>query len=344
MNNAKRNPKPQIPSPKRRGLRGISDSLRDPSTRPTRSGRLGVVCVICGLLLFVGCFRLDSFLFEPTTVAEYLQMSSADSAAWHVRGIIPDSLVEPVTLTGLSGNKVYGFFVRQPSAGGRPQSAESAKSADVTSADRFTVLYNHGNGKNINRYWGRVELLWEAGCNVFIYDYEGFGKSEGSPSGAACHADAEAALAYVIARPDVVDSNIVYYAWSLGSFMACHLAADLRTPRCLILENPMASMSAVAKEGAVLGIPGSFLVDADFDNETRIPLVGCRTLIIYGKQDDTAVPERNALVLLDQANPSTTTSYPVDGAGHSDLPEVMGYGEYERVVSAFIAGDSSGHR
>jgi pimeloyl-ACP methyl ester carboxylesterase len=314
------------------------------------------------LLLFVGCFRLDSFLFEPTTVAEYLQMSSADSAAWHVRGIIPDSLIEPESLTGLGGNRIYGFFVRQP--GGtdaygrtrkstdytdytdevRSQSAESAKSVDDASADRFTVIYNHGNGQNINRYWGRVELLWEAGCNVFIYDYEGFGKSEGSPSGAACYADAEAALAYVLARPDVVDSNIVYYAWSLGSFMACYLAAEFNTPRCLILENPMASMSALAKEGAVLGIPGSFLVDADFDNEVRMPRLGCRTLIIYGKQDDTAVPERNALVLLDKANPSTTTSYPVDGAGHSDLPEVMGYGEYERVVKEFIAGDSSRQR
>jgi pimeloyl-ACP methyl ester carboxylesterase len=285
-------------------------------------------------------------------VTEYFNPADMDSS-WHVRWVIPDSLIEPVTLAGLNGNHVYGFFVRQPAdtgcadgdcprmgtVPGKPQSAESAKSADDTPGDRFTVIYNHGNSQNINRYWGRVELLWEAGFDVFIYDYEGFGKSEGSPSGAACYADAEAALEYVRGRPDVVDSMVVYYAWSLGSFMACHLAADVRVPRCLILENPMASMSAVAKEGAVLGIPGSFLVDADFDNEARIPLVGCRTLVIYGKKDDTAVPERNALVLLDKANPSATTSYPVDGANHSDLPEVIGYGEYERVVKAFIAGD-----
>jgi pimeloyl-ACP methyl ester carboxylesterase len=123
--------------------------------------------------------------------------------------------------------------------------------------------------------------------------------------------------------------------------MACHLAADVHSPRCLILENPMASVSAVAKEGAVLGIPGSFVVDADFDNEARIPFVGCRTLIIYGKKDDTAVPKRNALVLLDKAYGwIPITAYPVEGASHSDLPEVMGYGEYERVVKAFIAGDS----
>jgi len=329
-----------------------------PSRKPQASSpkpgirRICGICVVCGSLLLLSCLRLDSFLFDPTRVTEYFNPADMDSS-WHVRWVIPDSLIEPVTLAGLNGNHVYGFFVRQPAdtdcaAGdcprmgtvpGKPQSAESAKSADKAPGDRFTIIYNHGNGQNINRYWGRVELLWEAGFDVFIYDYEGFGKSEGSPSGAACYADAEAALEYVRGRPDVVDSMVVYYAWSLGSFMACHLAADVRVPRCLILENPMASMSAVAKEGAVLGIPGSFLVDADFDNEARIPLVGCRTLVIYGKKDDTAVPERNALVLLDTANPSTTTSYPVAGANHSDLPETMGYGEYERVVKAFIAGD-----
>ena len=310
-----------------------------PKASSSNSGirRIRAICVICGCVLFLSCFKLDSFMFDQTRVAEYLQMSSADSLAWHVRGIIPDSLVEPVTLTGLNGNHVYGFFIRQPAN----QSAESAESADNSSADRVTVIYNHGNGQNINRYWGRVELLWETGYNVFIYDYEGYGKSEGSPSGKACYADAESALAYVLARPDVVDSLVVYQAWSLGSFMACHLAADIRHPRCLILENPLASTSALAKEGAVLGIPGSFLVDADFDNEVRMPFLGCRTLVIYGKKDDTAVPERNALVLLDKAKGwIPITAHPVEGANHSDLPEVMGYGEYERVVKAFIAGDS----
>jgi len=256
---------------------------------------------------------------------EYFNPAETDTS-WHVRGdVIPDSLIEPVTLHGLDSNRVYGFFARQPNGAGR-----------------ITVLYSHGRGENINRYWGRVELLWEAGYGVFIYDYEGYGKSEGAPSGAACYADAEAALGYVLARRDVVDSNVIYYAWSLGSFMACHLAADnADKPRCLILENPMASMSALAKEGAVLGIPGSFLVDADFDNEVRMPKLGCRTLIIYGKKDDTAVPERNAEVLLTAAKDQPdVTGYPVEGANHSDLPEVMGYGEYERVVKAFIAGDS----
>jgi len=280
-------------------------------------------------VLFLSCLRLDSFLFEPTRVeGEYFNPADMDSS-WNVRWVIPDSLIEPVTLSGLDSNRVYGFFARQPAG------------ADDSVSDAVTVIYSHGRGENINRYWGRVELLWEAGCNVFIYDYEGYGKSEGSASGDAFYADADAALSWVRAR-GVADSSIVCYAWSLGSFMACHLAADVSDfePRCLILENPMASTSALAKEGAVLAIPGGFLVDADFDNEVRMPKLGCRTLIIYGKKDETAVPERNALVLWDKADTSATTLHAVEGANHSDLPEKMGYSEYEQLVKAFIAGGS----
>jgi pimeloyl-ACP methyl ester carboxylesterase len=348
------NPKPRVYSPKSM-VHSPQSLVHGPKSKVSspKSGICGI-CVICGCLLFLSCFRLDSFLFDPSKVTEYLNPADMDSS-WHVRFIIPDSLIEPVTLTVPGGNRIYGFFVRQPSdtaafakvrspkstAHGL-KSAESAKSVDDAPESRATVIYNHGNGQNINRYWGRVELLWEMGLNVFIYDYEGYGKSEGTPAGDACYADAEIALEYVLARPDVVDSNVVYYGWSLGSFMACHLAADFDAkPRCLILENPMASMSALAEEGAVLGIPGSFLVDADFDNEVRMRFLGCRTLIIYGKKDDTAVPERNALVLLDKAYGwIPTTAWPVENAGHDDLPEAMTWPEYSRVIKAFIAGDT----
>jgi pimeloyl-ACP methyl ester carboxylesterase len=289
------------------------------------SSRLRLLLAL--VLVLPGCFRFDSFLFDQTRVTEYLNPADMDSS-WHVRWIIPDSLVEPVTLYGLDSNKVYAFFARQP--------ADTSDSPDPV----VTVIYSHGNGSNINRYWGRLELLWEMGYNVFIYDYEGYGMSEGSPSGEACYADARAALDYVLSRPDVDDSLLVYYGWSLGSFMTCYLAADVRRPLAAVLENPIASTSAVAKEGAVLAIPGSFLADADFDNETRIQTMGCPTLLLYGDKDETAVPERNAKVLLRKALYLPVLGYRIAGAGHSDLPEVMTYPEYLRVVRAFVAGDS----
>jgi len=274
-------------------------------------------------LMTVSCLTLDSFMFDPMRSDEYLEYFHEN---WRVRGdVIPDSLVEPAVLTSSGGNRIYGFLARQPARVRNPDSI-------------VTMLYCHGRSEYINRYWGRVEYLWELGYHVFIFDYQGYGKSEGSPSGEACYADTRVALEFCQDHEAVNPDLIVYYGWSLGSFMATYLAADSVRPLGLILEAPMASASAVIREGALLDIPGSFLTDLDFDNETRISRVKTRTLIVYGTEDETAVPERNAEVLIERGRPWTDiTVVRVDGATHSDIPEVMG-AEYSTTVRDFVTG------
>ena len=283
-------------------------------------------CLLLGLVLTLpGCLRLDSFLFYPTRVeGEYFNPADLDTS-WHMRWVIPDSLREEVRLFPATGETIFGFFAR----------------ALPDTAPTPTVIYSHGNAGNINGYWNRVELLWEAGCNVFIYDYAGFGRSTGTPTGATCYADADAALKWCLARTDIDTSRIGYLGSSLGSFMACHLAADVRQPKQLLLEAPMASVSAVAKEGAVLDIPGGFLVDADFDNETRIKTIqGTQVLIIFGRKDETAVPERTALVLVREAESAGVDIDTIDlaNADHLNLPDQMGFDNYRRVVREFFDG------
>jgi uncharacterized protein len=276
--------------------------------------------IIFGLLFLLSCLSLDSFLFEPTIITgNYLQKDSL--LIWGAELIIPDTLVDTVELN-YQGNKIYGFFTK-------PDGQHSSE-------NNVTIIYCHGKGENINRYWHRVELLWKMGYKVFIFDYRGYGKSQGSPSAEACYADGEAALNYCRSRPDVDTAKIVYYGWSLGSFIATHLAADIRHPPALILEAPLASVSAITKEGTVLNIPGSYVVNADFDNEKRITKVEAPVLILYGLRDETAVPERHAKVLIDilQKNNKTFESESTD-AGHDSIPETMG-SEYARIINNFI--------
>jgi hypothetical protein len=121
--------------------------------------------------------------------------------------------------------------------------------------------------------------------------------------------------------------------------MAMHLAADVRKPKRVLLEAPMASMSATAKEGGILDIPGSFLVDADFDNETRIRKIqGTKVLIIFGRKDKTAVPERTAEVLVREGRNAGVDVDTIDlaDADHLNLPNVMGFDNYRRVVREFF--------
>jgi pimeloyl-ACP methyl ester carboxylesterase len=288
------------------------------------NSRLGLALAI-GLLL-AGCLTLDSFLFEPHRIDEYLRPEDMHEN-WHVRFIIPDTLIEPVTLESSGGNRIYGFFVRP-----LPDTARELENAT-------TVIYCHGNAVHINRFWGRVELLWEAGFRVFIFDYQGYGRSEGSPSGEACYADARAALEYCRGREDVFDSLLVYYGMSLGTWVATYLAADVDHPLGLVLESPYASTTALLQEGALLRVPGGFAAVADFDNERRLPSIGCPLMMIYGEDDEYAVPERHEHVLADIAESwgLDLTELPVPGGVHDDAPEKLGYEEYERAIREFVA-------
>jgi len=278
------------------------------------------IIIFCVLLL-VGCVRiisLDDFLFEPTTVDEYLRYD--DLVEWGTRFIIPDSLVEPVTLTSMD-NRIYGFFVK-----GNPDSVAN---------NVVTILYCHGRGDNINRYWVRVEYLWEMGFNVFIFDYQGYGMSEGSPSGEALYSDGREALAYVRTHPDVDTGKIVYYGWSLGTFVATYLAADVSHPVSLILEAAIASATVLLRDSALLNMTGSYVVDADFDNEGRIADIGSPLLMMHGRADDYVVFERHVPPLWDKAVEPKESLW-VDGAEHDDIPEILG-SVYNSTVIDFLA-------
>jgi pimeloyl-ACP methyl ester carboxylesterase len=264
---------------------------------------------------------LDGFLFTPMIIDEYLKPEDVDSVAWHIRGIIPDTLYQEVELVSSGGNRIYGFLV---------EPKESLALDDVT------ILYCHGNGHCVNRYWGRVELLWEIGYRVFIFDYQGYGRSEGRPSGEACLADGRTALAFLRGRPEVNANRIVYYGWSLGTLVATYLAADSLTPLGLILESPIASTEALVKEGTVFDIPGSMLTGLDLDNESRIARVGVPVLMMHGTEDQRLPTARHAQRLLAAAAGHTEIEMILaEGAGHEDVPYVLGV-DYAAHVDSYI--------
>ncbi|MBE0432591.1 alpha/beta hydrolase [candidate division WOR-3 bacterium] len=272
------------------------------------------------VLLLLFCVRimsLDGFLFDPITGDEYLKPE--DLTEWGVRFIIPDSLIEPVTLTSM-GNTIYGFFVQ-----GNP---------DSTVNNAVTVLYFEGKDVNMNRYWVRVEYLWEMGFNVFIFDYQGYGMSEGTPSGEALFSDGRAALAYVKSRTDIDTTKIAYYGFSLGTFIATYVAAERAYPAVLIIESAPASATALLRDSGLLNMTGSYVVDADFDNEARIADVGSPLFMMHGRADGFISFDRHAPLIWDAAVQPKENLW-VDGADHDDIPEVLGavYGE---VVIDFI--------
>ncbi|TET46332.1 alpha/beta hydrolase [candidate division TA06 bacterium] len=288
--------------------------------------KITIVCLLA-LLCLTSCMRifaLDGFLFDPTRVDEYLKPE--DLRKWGVRFIIPDSLIEPVVLTSM-GNKIYGFFVK-----GDP---------DSTANNEVTILYCEGKDENLNRYWVRVEYLWEMGYSVFIFDYQGYGKSEGEPSGDALFSDGRQSLEYLQSRTDVDASKMVFFGFSLGTFVATYLAADIHHPPGLILESTPASVTALLHDSGLINLPGEYVADADFDNERRIADIQCPLFMMHGRADDFVVFDRHVPPVWNRAKEPKENLW-VQYGGHSDIPEVLGNRYHKKInsfVSRYVLGD-----
>jgi fermentation-respiration switch protein FrsA (DUF1100 family) len=63
-----------------------------------------------------------------------------------------------------------------------------------------TVLFCHGNGGNMTHCLDVVKFFCELGLNFFIFDYRGYGASEGSPSEEGTYLDADAAYKWLTER------------------------------------------------------------------------------------------------------------------------------------------------
>lgn len=271
--------------------------------------------ILAGLVvltvMLTGC-SLDSFLFNADSLSSYELRTT----------VIPDTSRVEVQLAS-DGETLYGFFVRQPDS--------------LRIAPHPTIIYHHGNRNNLQYYWDRVELLYRAGFDVFIYDYRGFGKSTGRSSQDGLYADASAALRYVLGRTDVDSSVIVHYGYSLGGVPALYSASVLHKPHALITEAIFMSGETLMQSGTLLNIPGDFLLEGAFNNAQYMRDRTCPVLILHGTDDTFIDIEQNGQALYDiAARPRTFIR--VNGAGHNNIPTTLGEQQYIERIIAFIRG------
>jgi hypothetical protein len=103
--------------------------------------------------------------------------------------------------------------------------ADSPADADVYAK---TVLFAHGNGGNVSFYNGIVSFFHELGCNVLIFDYPGFGRSQGTPTETNCYAAGLVFYNELVNGPKKVKpSNIILAGMSLGGAIASRLAVTV---------------------------------------------------------------------------------------------------------------------
>jgi fermentation-respiration switch protein FrsA (DUF1100 family) len=169
------------------------------------------------------------------------------------------SVAEDVQFTTTDGVRLHGWFYRA----GEP-----------------LLIWFHGNAGNITERAPMAAELARRGISVLLFDWRGYGKSEGSPSESGLFRDALAAYDFVRTR---TDGAIVLYGESLGGPYAAYVATQRKT-RCVIIENSFPSLSAIGNalyRPVPLGWFAPFaLTTARWLNRAGVPV-----LVMHGKCD-----------------------------------------------------------
>ncbi|MEW6238723.1 MAG: alpha/beta hydrolase [Candidatus Omnitrophota bacterium] len=193
---------------------------------------------------------------------------------------------------------------------------------------RAALLFCHGNGGNISHRTESMRQLHSLGVHIFIFDYRGYGQSEGRLSEAGTYADALAAYEWLRAKHP--DAPIVLFGRSLGANIAADLA--LKTDAAaLIFESGFTSVEELGKEIFPF-LPIHFLHTIDYDAQSKIPNIQTPILFIHSPEDD-IIPYHHSQKLYAAATAKKERL--IIHGGHND-GFILSEAEYLRGIDSFL--------
>jgi hypothetical protein len=196
----------------------------------------------------------------------------------------------------------------------------------------MTLLFFHGNAGNISHRLDSIRIFADLGLDVFIFDYRGYGLSEGSPSEPGTYRDATAAWRWLTGERGLAPGQILLFGRSLGAAVALELATRVE-PAGVILES---AFTSVPDLGAAIypWLPVRLLSRYRYDNLGRIASVRAPLLVVHSRGDE-IVPFRQGQALFAAA--SEPKRFLELQGGHNDGFLASGVG-YRRGLAEFLAG------
>ena len=210
----------------------------------------------------------------------------------------PAEGAEIVWFNSADGTRLNGWFFESQS---RPATA--------------TIVFFHGNGGNISSVGWLGQRFAKHGFNVLLFDYRGYGASEGvAADEAGLYADGDAAVAFVMNNKGVRPEQIVLYGHSLGTTVAVDVASR-GNYGAVVIESGLSSASSIAAS-ALPWLPTwlHFIGRNRFESARKLANVKSPILIAHGDPDRT-IPTNEAHLLFASANEPKKLLI-VPGAGH----------------------------
>jgi uncharacterized protein len=202
-----------------------------------------------------------------------------------------------VWLTTTDGVRVHGWWLP----------------ADQAQAhDNLTVLFCHGNAGNLTHRASIVSAIAAQGINVLVFDYRGYGLSDGEPTEEGTYRDAEAAWDWLVDTQQIRADQIVLMGRSLGGAVAAWLAMK-QQPRALVLESAFTSVRDVARKHYPW-LPAS-LARYDYSTAEYVHALNCPVFITHSDKDE-VIPYELGRRLYDAV--ATPKRFYEKSGGHND--------------------------
>jgi pimeloyl-ACP methyl ester carboxylesterase len=200
-----------------------------------------------------------------------------------------------------------------------------------------TVVYFHGNGEVVTDYLPDFPAwMAQAGYNLLLAEYRGYGMSTGRPALVGMLEDVPA----ILRRLGLPDSQIVLFGRSLGSLYAVHGVSRHPQIAGLILESGVADITErffLRVQPAELGMSHTALVEElqrYFDYAAKLRGFQGRTLVLHARGDE--LVDVHHAELLYAAAPEPKTLHIFNQGGHNDL-FFCNRQAYMQLVETFLA-------
>ncbi len=181
-------------------------------------------------------------------------------------------------------------------------------------------LMCHGNAGNVSaRGQSLPGYAKRFNASFVMFDYPGYGLSEGKPSERGCYAAADAAYDWLIREKGFKPEQIVIAGESLGGAVAVDLASR-RNCSALILTHTFANLPSVAQR-LYEWLPVSLFMQNRFDSESKIDRIHVPIFVAHGMCDD-IIPIEQAETLFAKAT-SAKQFLARPGKGHFDPLEAL---------------------
>lgn len=211
-----------------------------------------IVGIVCGVLVALAYLFQSRFVYFP------------------IRALVADPsdvglAFENINLETDDGVRLHSWFVPHDKA-------------------RGVILFCHGNAGNISHRLDSIQVFHRLGLDVFIFDYRGYGQSQGKPNEHSTYEDVKAAWQYLTQERNLPPSRIILFGRSIGGAIASNLARE-HTPGAVILESTFTSMPDLAADIYHLPLVRRF-TRFNYNTEEYIREVNCPVLIIHSRDDD----------------------------------------------------------